>query len=115
MKTIVLFTAESPKTIEYKIGETVHDGAVGRAGFLRLRAEHGRKKPYRCVWNYLTTTLSLTAFAMIAFAANSLLCRLALMHTAIDPATFTAVRVYITAVSFESSMGSTLVHFISFF
>ena len=49
MKTIVLFTAESPKTIEYKIGETVHDGAVGSAGFLRLRAEHGRKKPYRCV------------------------------------------------------------------
>jgi len=37
-------------------------------------------------------TLLLTALAMIAFAGNSLLCRLALKHTAIDPATFTAVR-----------------------
>ena len=29
---------------------------------------------------------------MIAFAGNSLLCRAALKHTAIDPATFTSVR-----------------------
>jgi drug/metabolite transporter (DMT)-like permease len=35
---------------------------------------------------------SLTAVAMIAFAGNSLLCRLALKNTAIDPATFTLVR-----------------------
>jgi drug/metabolite transporter (DMT)-like permease len=34
----------------------------------------------------------LTALAMIAFAGNSLLCRLALAHTAIDPASFTAIR-----------------------
>lgn len=34
----------------------------------------------------------LTALAMTAFAGNSLLCRLALKNTAIDPATFTAVR-----------------------
>lgn len=34
-----------------------------------------------------------TAAAMIAFAANSLLCRLALQDSAIDPATFTAVRI----------------------
>lgn len=32
------------------------------------------------------------ALAMLAFAANSLLCRLALKHTGIDPASFTAVR-----------------------
>jgi len=38
-------------------------------------------------------TLSLTALAMVAFAGNSLLCRVALKHTAIDPATFTAVRI----------------------
>jgi drug/metabolite transporter (DMT)-like permease len=37
-------------------------------------------------------TLALTALAMTAFAGNSLLCRLALQHTAIDPASFTAVR-----------------------
>lgn len=37
-------------------------------------------------------TLSLTALAMLAFAGNSLLCRLALAHTAIDPASFTSVR-----------------------
>jgi len=34
----------------------------------------------------------LTAFAMLAFAGNSLLCRLALQHTGIDPATFSSVR-----------------------
>jgi drug/metabolite transporter (DMT)-like permease len=33
-----------------------------------------------------------TSLAMLAFAGNSLLCRLALAHTAIDPASFTAVR-----------------------
>ena len=35
----------------------------------------------------------LTAIAMIAFAANSLLCRVALKQTAIDAATFTLVRI----------------------
>lgn len=44
-------------------------------------------------------TLSFTALAMIAFAANSLLCRLALIHTAIDPASFTAVRVMAGAIT----------------
>ncbi|MES2115658.1 MAG: DMT family transporter [Pseudomonadota bacterium] len=34
----------------------------------------------------------LTAIAMLAFAGNSLLCRVALKHTAIDPASFTTVR-----------------------
>jgi drug/metabolite transporter (DMT)-like permease len=34
----------------------------------------------------------LTLIAMIAFASNSLLCRVALKHTAIDPASFTTVR-----------------------
>ena len=38
-------------------------------------------------------TAILTAVAMVAFAANSLLCRLALGHHLIDPATFTGVRV----------------------
>jgi drug/metabolite transporter (DMT)-like permease len=36
--------------------------------------------------------LLLTALAMLAFAGNSVLCRLALKHTGIDPATFTSVR-----------------------
>jgi drug/metabolite transporter (DMT)-like permease len=36
--------------------------------------------------------ISLTSLAMIAFAGNSLLCRQALRHTAIDPASFTAIR-----------------------
>lgn len=38
-------------------------------------------------------TLVLTALAMLAFAGNSILCRSALRHTTIDPATFTAVRI----------------------
>lgn len=37
-------------------------------------------------------TILLTLAAMLAFAANSLLCRLALRHTGIDPASFTALR-----------------------
>lgn len=37
-------------------------------------------------------TWCLTALAMLAFAANSLLCRLALRHTGIDPGSFTAIR-----------------------
>ncbi|MCB1915684.1 MAG: EamA family transporter [Rhodocyclaceae bacterium] len=38
-------------------------------------------------------TVWLTAVAMIAFAANSLLCRLALRDTAIDAASFTTIRI----------------------
>lgn len=37
-------------------------------------------------------TLWLTALAMVAFAGNSLLCRAALETTAIDPASFTGIR-----------------------
>jgi drug/metabolite transporter (DMT)-like permease len=37
--------------------------------------------------------LLLTLLAMLAFAANSLLCRLALLTTSIDPATFTTIRI----------------------
>ena len=36
--------------------------------------------------------ISLTSLAMIAFAGNSLLCRQALKYTAIDPASFTTIR-----------------------
>ncbi len=39
-----------------------------------------------------TTLILLTALAMLAFAANSVLCRLALRHTQVDPASFTAMR-----------------------
>ena len=39
-----------------------------------------------------TRTLWLTAAAMLAFAANSLLCRLALQHASIDPASFGSLR-----------------------
>ncbi|MFC7513773.1 DMT family transporter [Herbaspirillum sp. GCM10030257] len=40
-----------------------------------------------------TSVIGLTLTAMIAFAANSLLCRMALKYTAIDPASFTTVRI----------------------
>lgn len=42
-----------------------------------------------CAW--LRTTI-FTTFAMVAFATNSILCRMALGSAAIDPAGFTAVR-----------------------
>ena len=38
-------------------------------------------------------TILLTALAMLAFAGNSLLCRVALRDTAIDAASFTAIRI----------------------
>jgi drug/metabolite transporter (DMT)-like permease len=41
----------------------------------------------------------LTSLAMIAFAGNSLLCRAALKHTAIDPATFTSIRMLSGAIA----------------
>ncbi len=40
-----------------------------------------------------STTVGLTVIAMFAFAANSLLCRYALAHSAIDPGIFTAIRI----------------------
>jgi len=40
-----------------------------------------------------------TFIAMLAFASNSLLCRLALKHTAIDPASFTSVRIISGAIT----------------
>ena len=40
----------------------------------------------------------LVVLAMIAFAANSLLCRMALRYTAIDPASFTTIRIVSGAV-----------------
>ena len=46
-----------------------------------------------------TRLFILTSLAMIAFASNSLLCRLALKHTTIDPATFTFVRVFSGAIA----------------
>lgn len=43
--------------------------------------------------------LAVTTLAMIAFAGNSLLCRAALAHTGIDPASFTAIRLISGAVT----------------
>jgi len=40
----------------------------------------------------MTRLIVVTTLAMLAFAGNSLLCRVALRDTAIDPATFTAIR-----------------------
>jgi len=44
-------------------------------------------------------TVALTALAMLAFAANSVLCRLALGQQLIDPASFAAVRVFTAAAT----------------
>jgi drug/metabolite transporter (DMT)-like permease len=41
-----------------------------------------------------TQILILTALSMIAFAGNSLLCRMALRHTGIDAASFTSIRIF---------------------
>ena len=44
-------------------------------------------------------TAFLTVLAMSAFAANSVLCRMALAGTAIDPASFTLIRLASGAVT----------------
>lgn len=44
-------------------------------------------------WMSSTRVFLLTLLAMIAFAGNSLLCRLALKHTSIDAASFTSARI----------------------
>ncbi|MDR3671746.1 MAG: DMT family transporter [Holophaga sp.] len=44
-------------------------------------------------------TLLLTVFTMLLFAANSLLCRAALRHTGLDPASFTTLRVASAALA----------------
>jgi drug/metabolite transporter (DMT)-like permease len=51
-----------------------------------------------------TRVFILTLLAMIAFASNSLLCRLALKHTAIDAASFTFVRIFSGAVALSLLM-----------
>ena len=51
-----------------------------------------------------TRLVCMTALALIAFAANSLLARLALQTTPIDPSTFTAVRLGAGALTLAALM-----------
>ena len=44
-------------------------------------------------------TIALTAAAMLAFAANSLLCRAALQHRGVDPASFGSIRLVSGAIA----------------
>ena len=46
-----------------------------------------------------TRVIVLTALSMVAFAGNSLLCRMALKSTAIDPASFTSIRLVFGALA----------------
>ena len=46
-----------------------------------------------------TRLIILTSLALLAFAGNSLLCRLALKNTAIDPASFTSIRLISAALT----------------
>ncbi|HEX2140027.1 MAG TPA: DMT family transporter [Woeseiaceae bacterium] len=50
-------------------------------------------------------TAVLTAFAMLAFAGNSIICRLALREQTIDPASFTAVRLTSGALALALVVG----------
>ncbi len=47
----------------------------------------------------MTRLFLTTLLALLAFAGNSLLCRIALKHTAIDPASFTAIRIVSGAIT----------------
>jgi hypothetical protein len=50
--------------------------------------------------------LILTLLTMIAFAANSILCRLALKTTPIDPASFTVIRLVAGAATLMTMLQS---------
>jgi drug/metabolite transporter (DMT)-like permease len=58
----------------------------------RIRFPGTQSRMHQHTYPTLARTLALTLIAMLAFAANSLLCRMALRNTGIDPASFTAVR-----------------------
>jgi drug/metabolite transporter (DMT)-like permease len=47
----------------------------------------------------LSRLVLVTGFALLAFAANSILCRMALRDTSIDPASFTSVRIVAGAIT----------------
>jgi len=47
----------------------------------------------------LNRLVLVTGFALLAFAANSILCRMALRDTSIDPASFTSVRIVAGAIT----------------
>lgn len=49
--------------------------------------------------DHVSHPLALTNIAMLAFAANSLLCRMALEHQLIDAASFTAIRISAGAIT----------------
>src|SRR5689334_22190960 len=51
-----------------------------------------------------TRVVALTLFAMLAFAGNSLLCRVALRDTAIDAASFTTIRLVSGALTLAAIM-----------
>ena len=53
----------------------------------------------------ITSAVGLTALAMLAFAANSLLCRLALAPALIDPASFATLRVLAGALTLGVLLG----------
>jgi drug/metabolite transporter (DMT)-like permease len=61
-----------------------------------MRSNPPRPPPDRAA---RTRTILFTAFALVAFAANSVLCRLALGRLAIDAASFSSVRIIAGAVA----------------
>jgi drug/metabolite transporter (DMT)-like permease len=57
------------------------------------------KKITKIGWPQLALISTTTCLALIAFAANSVLCRMALGATNIDPASFTAIRLFSGAMT----------------
>lgn len=65
---------------------------------MKNTSQAGRKVKTRLQINLSARTVLLATVAMIAFAANSLLCRMALKITVIDAASFTSIRIISGAV-----------------
>lgn len=63
------------------------------------RSELPSRKPVVGVQMSVVRVIVLTSLTMVAFAGNSILCRLALAHTSIDAASFTTIRLASGAIA----------------
>ena len=86
----VLYTHASELRAAQEIWPKIQFHTMREHGGLVVHSEQARR---------LTRVALFTALAMLAFAGNSLLCRLALRDTSIDAASFTAIRIVAGAVA----------------
>jgi drug/metabolite transporter (DMT)-like permease len=97
---ILQFSANAAAKSIFTVDEALTLIASSRADAMMGHAQYIERPPVIPSTTPISLrTASLTALAMLAFAANSILCRLALGSAAIDAASFTAVRLCSAALA----------------